>query len=125
LAPFISGRVNDDYFESHRVEIYPLPAADNKTKVQFRFTQTGTGSWYFGIDNFGIYSIPAVTSAPSLSIASSGNSLTISWPSAVTDFTLESTDSLTTQAWTPVSGVANNSVTITINAGNKFYRLHK
>ena len=125
LAPYISGRVNDDSFESHRVEFYPLAMADNQSKVKFRFMQAGTGSWYWGIDNFGLYSIPTVTSAPSLSIASSGNSLTISWPPAVTGFTLESTDSLTTPGWTPVSGVANNSVTITISAGNKFYRLRK
>jgi hypothetical protein len=58
LGRYISARVNDDYFESHRVELFPLPAADNKAKVQLRFTQTGTGSWYFGIDNVGLYSIP-------------------------------------------------------------------
>jgi hypothetical protein len=62
LGRYISGRINDDYFESHRVELFPLPAADNKAKVQMRLTQTGTGSWYWGIDNFGIYSIvPKVT----------------------------------------------------------------
>ncbi|MCD8535695.1 MAG: hypothetical protein LR011_13285, partial [Verrucomicrobia bacterium] len=58
LAPFISGRVNDDPVESKRVELFRLPAADNQQRVKFRFSLTGTDSWYWGIDNFGIYSIP-------------------------------------------------------------------
>jgi len=43
----------------------------------------------------------------------------------VTGFTLQSTDSLTSPSWTPVDGVANNSVTVTIGAGSKFYRLRQ
>jgi hypothetical protein len=62
LGRYISARVNDDNVESHRVELFPLPAADNQKKVQLRFTQTGTGSWYFGIDNVGLYSIPKTSS---------------------------------------------------------------
>ena len=57
LAPFISARINDDGTESKRVELFRLPQADNQAKVRFRFAQAGTGSWYFGIDNFGLYSI--------------------------------------------------------------------
>lgn len=125
LAPYIQGRINDDNVESHRVEFFPIPAAANKAKVQFRFTYTGTGSWYWAVDNFGIYSIPPVNSSPTLTISAAAGSVTISWPSAVTGFTLESTDNLTTPSWSPVSGVANNSVTVTIGAGNKFYRLHQ
>lgn len=59
LGPYISGRINDDPVESKRVELYRLPMADNQARVRFRFTQAGTGSWYFGIDDFGLYSIPA------------------------------------------------------------------
>ena len=125
LAPYISARVNDDNVESHRVELFPLPQADNKSKVTFRFAYAGTASWYWGVDDFGLYSIPPVSSSPTLSISSAAGSVTISWPSAVTGFTLESTDSLTAPSWSPVSGVANNSVTITVGAGNKFYRLHQ
>ncbi len=67
LAPFIQARVNDDPIESKRVEFYPLPAAANQKKVRFRFAQAGTGSWYFGIDNLGIYSI-TVVDAPKINI---------------------------------------------------------
>jgi hypothetical protein len=125
LAPYIDARVNDDKSESHRVELFRLPAADNQAKARFRFMQAGTASWYWGIDDFGLYSIPPVSSSPTLSISAAGGSVTISWPLAVTGFTLESTDSLTAPSWSPVGGVANNSVTITVSAGNKFYRLHQ
>src|SRR6185503_8220273 len=57
LAPFISARVNDDPVESKRVEFIRLAMADNQQNVRFRFMQAGAGSWYFGIDDFGIYSI--------------------------------------------------------------------
>jgi len=59
LAPYISARLNDNNFESKRVELYPLPKAANQSKVKLRFMQAGTGSWYFGIDNVGIYSMSA------------------------------------------------------------------
>jgi hypothetical protein len=61
--------------------------------------------------------------APTLEISRSGNSLTISWPASVTDFTLETADNLPASGWTLVDGVVNNSVTVTIGAANKFYRL--
>lgn len=60
LAPYISPRVNDDPVESKRIELFRLPAADNQAKVRFRFAHAGTDSWYFGIDDFGLYSIPTV-----------------------------------------------------------------
>src|SRR6266850_2960975 len=69
LAPYISARVNDDPVESKRVELFRLVAADNKPAVRFRFAHAGTDSWYFGIDDFGLYSItpgttPVITAAP-------------------------------------------------------------
>jgi hypothetical protein len=84
LAPYISGRTNDDTVESHRVELYPLPAADNHSQVQFRFMQAGTGSWYWGVDEIGIYSIPPVSSPgnqPSFGavVRNSDGSLTLAW----------------------------------------------
>jgi hypothetical protein len=118
LAPYIDGRVNDDTVESHRVEIYPLPMAANQSKVTFRFMQAGTGASTTSAYIFH----SAVSSSPALSISAVGGSVTISWPSAFTGFTLENTDSLTAPSWSTVNGVANNSVTITIGAGNKFYR---
>jgi hypothetical protein len=57
LAPFISGRINDDQVESKRVEVFRLPIADNQPNVRFRLFQAGTGSWYWAIDNWGLYSM--------------------------------------------------------------------
>ncbi len=69
LGPYISARVNDDRIESKRVELFPLPKAANQKTVRLRFAQAGTGSWYFGVDDVGIYSItqldaPKVTADP-------------------------------------------------------------
>jgi hypothetical protein len=55
LAPFIQGRVNDNRFESKRYELFRVSGADNQSKVRFRFIQAGTDSWYWGIDDFGLY----------------------------------------------------------------------
>jgi len=60
LAPFISLRVDDNPVESKRVEFLRLVQADNQAKVRLRFMQAGTGSWYFGIDNVGLYSVSQV-----------------------------------------------------------------
>src|SRR5207244_2912488 len=68
---------------------------------------------------------PAVGSAPPLSVSRSAGSVTISWPAAVTGFTLESSGSLPATNWTPVSVGAGNSVTVNFGAGNKFYRLRQ
>lgn len=57
LAPYLSGRIDDDPAGSKRVEFFRLADADQQGAVQFRFVLTGTDSWYWGIDNFGIYSL--------------------------------------------------------------------
>ncbi|MCP5517481.1 MAG: immunoglobulin domain-containing protein [Verrucomicrobiales bacterium] len=81
LAPFISARVNDDQFESKRVEVLRLAQADNQSRVRIRFTQTGTGSWYFGVDNLGLYSVsqlaPEITTQPLSQLVSAGNPLVL------------------------------------------------
>lgn len=125
LGPYISARVNDDAVESKRVEYFRLPQADNQAKVRFRFAQAGTDSWYFGIDDFGVYSITNASTPPVLSVEYLNGSLTISWSSAATGYTLESTANLAAPAWGTVGGVVNNSVTVTVPAGpgSLFYRL--
>jgi hypothetical protein len=67
----------------------------------------------------------STTENPRLKVAFSANSLTISWDSAVTGFTLESVGTLTSPQWSGVQGVNNNSITISAPAGTKFYRLKK
>jgi hypothetical protein len=69
LAPYLSARGDDDETGSKRVEVIRLAQADNKPAVRFRFAQVGTWSWYFGIDDFGLYSIssanPPILGSPS------------------------------------------------------------
>ncbi|MCL4180431.1 MAG: hypothetical protein KJ072_22125 [Verrucomicrobia bacterium] len=60
LAPYISGRINDDQMESKRIEKFRLPQADNQSRVKLRFFQAGTASWFFGVDNVGFYSIQTI-----------------------------------------------------------------
>jgi hypothetical protein len=122
LAPYISARYDDDPVGSKRVEIFKLPLADNESKVRFRFAHSGTDSWYFGVDDFGLYSFS--TAQPKLSIARTGANLIISWPADVTGYTLEMNGTLS-GTWQVVPGVANNSVTLTIESGQKYFRLKK
>ena len=60
---------------------------------------------------------------PTVSITRTGNSVTLSWPTSYTGFTLESASAVTGASWSPVPGVVNNSVTVPIAPGNQFYRL--
>ena len=92
LIPYISPRRNDDPISSKRIEIIRLPYADNQAHVRFRFGQAGTSSWYFGIDDFGIYTIttPVISRQPasvnadagtavSFGVTASGSPLTYQW----------------------------------------------
>jgi hypothetical protein len=79
LAPYMSARVNDDLVGSMRVEAVRLAQADNQAAVRFRMAQAGRNSWYFGIDNFGLYSLssiapPLVTTPPASQTIAVGNS---------------------------------------------------
>ncbi|SPE51463.1 exported hypothetical protein [Verrucomicrobia bacterium] len=78
LGPFLSARVNDDLVESKRVELIRLVQADNQATVRFRFTQVGQNSYYFGIDDFGLYSLnagnqPVISSVPASQTVAVGN----------------------------------------------------
>lgn len=80
LAPYISGRINDDQMESKRIERFRLPLADNQARVKLRFFQAGTASWFYGVDNVGLYSIsgpqaPEITSQPVGGVLSAGTAL--------------------------------------------------
>lgn len=117
VGAYISGRVNDDPLESKRVEFHRVTQADGQAKVRFRFAQAGTGSWYFGIDNFALYSMTTTTTKAVLSLAGSGGSYTLSWTGTGT--LQEATDVKGT--WTD-SAVQTNPQTIT-PSGTKFYRV--
>jgi hypothetical protein len=57
LGPYLSARFDDDLTGSKRVEVVRLAQADNQPAVRFRIAQAGNNSWYFGIDQFGLYSL--------------------------------------------------------------------
>jgi hypothetical protein len=84
LGPYISGRINDDARESRRIERFRLNQADNKATVRFRFAYAGTSSWWWGIDDFGIFSVepppqaPEIVTAPSSQTVDAGASTTMS-----------------------------------------------
>ncbi len=126
LAPFIEGRVNDEDHESMRFEAYAVPAANNQPSVQFRFFQVGTGSWFWGIDNLGIYSIPSAGSGLGpLAAQLSSDNLVLTWTGAG-NVALQQNSSLSSNTWATVPGsLGADTVTVTNIPGkpSTFYRL--
>ena len=122
---FIQARADDSSTDGKRVELLRAVKADNQASVRFRLTYAGSDSWYFGLDDWGIYSLPAVQESPTLSLSRSGGQVVISWPATATGFTLESSPAVTGAAWTAVSGVTGNSATITATEASVFYRLKR
>jgi hypothetical protein len=120
LAPYIEGRYNDDGKESKRIEAYRVPLADGKPNVKFRFMQAGTSSWYWALDNFGVYSVPSLVSTQlgSLAISRTGTQISISWSGAGV---LYSATDLTGQ-WSIVDN-ATSPYSASASGQRKFYRL--
>jgi hypothetical protein len=124
LAPYISARVDDDAVGSKRLEILRLPLADNQAKVRLRFATSGTDSWYWGIDNVGLYSItpPQITIT---SIIRSGGNVVISWPGEATA-RLQQSPSLLPTNWQDVAGTLGASqATIPTTNSAGFFRIAK
>lgn len=120
LGPYISARVDDDPVGSKRVEIIRLPQADNQPKVRLRFAHAGTDSWYWGIDDVGLYSLPALRIT---NIARSGADVIVSWPAEATT-RLQKTTSLTNPNWQDVAGSTGaSSVTNAVSGAPAYYRL--
>ncbi|MBL9139608.1 MAG: hypothetical protein JNK85_27310 [Verrucomicrobiales bacterium] len=127
LAPFIHGRANDNPAESKRIELLPLPQAANQGSVRVRFLHAGTDSWYFGIDNFGLYSVGASsTERPSLAVSRDGSTVVLSWPSTAAGFVLETSSTAAGGGWQVVPGVTGNThrVSTTVGTG-AYYRLRQ
>ena len=90
LAPYLSPRLDDDQAASKRVEIIRLAQADNQATVRVRFANVGTWSWYWGMDNIGLYSIPtgaapllASSPTPAAQTNAVGNAVSITIAAAV------------------------------------------
>lgn len=116
LAPYIQGRVDDNPVESKRIELFSIPEADNQANVRFRFAHAGADSWYFGIDDFGLYSVGATTGEPpSLAISRDPAGVKLTWTG-----TLESAETIG-GPWSPVTGVTSPATTPATGRA-KFYR---
>lgn len=71
-----------------------------------------------------------VANRPTLSASRSGGNITLSWPTAISDFNLEGNDSIVGGSWDRVTELVviagdQNTVTISIGAGSRFFRLRK
>lgn len=120
LAPYISKRVDDNPVESKRVEIFRLPQADNQPKVRLRFAHAGTDSWYFGVDDVGLYSLPPLKIN---SIVRSGANVNVSWNGAA-GTKLQKASSLTSPNWQDVPGSNGASNALDpVTGGEAYYRL--
>ena len=89
--------------------------AANQSKVKLRFMQAGTGSWYWGVDNLGLYSIPPVSSQPiQMTHSRSGADLAINWTGGQGPFTLQRRADLNAATvWQDVGGtISGNTVTV-------------
>ncbi len=126
LAPYIEGRYNDDGNESKRIELYRVPLADNQKNVVFRFVQAGTSSWYWAIDNWGVYSVPSQVlpvQSPQLSVTLSGSTLNFTW-TATGSFQLQKRIDLATGTWQNVgSPTTSGTASDTVSGPKAFYRL--
>ncbi len=122
LGDYISPRVDDNPVESKRVELFRLPQADNQPKVRLRFAHAGTDSWYFGIDNVGLYSL-ATAQMQISSIVRDGANVTISWEGAP-GRKLQKSTSLTNPVWQDVAGSDGaSSVSDATTGPQAYYRL--
>lgn len=126
LAPYIEARTDDSATDGKRIEVRRLPAADGQSRVRLRFAHAGTDSWYFGLDNVGLYSISsAPAEQPSLTASLEGTGLRLTWPAAATGFVLEQRAEIGSGAWSPVAGVTGNSALVPTSGDRQWFRLRQ
>jgi len=128
IAPYIEGRVNDDGNESKRIELFRVPAADNQKSVKFRFFQAGTSSWYWAIDNWGIYSVPSqggtTPQGISLSVASKDAAhITLTWTGGSGPYLVQKKVSLSDTNWTDVATTSAHTMDVLNDGTTGFFRI--
>lgn len=125
LGPYLSGRVNDDKAESKRIERFRLPAADNAATVRFRFFQAGTGSWWWGVDDLGLYEATiAAAGEVRLTIGTvTANTLTLNWTGGSGKFLVQKKADLNSATWMNVLTTTDHTATVAIDGGSGFFRV--
>ncbi|HZR18143.1 MAG TPA: LamG-like jellyroll fold domain-containing protein [Verrucomicrobiae bacterium] len=80
LIPYIAGYTNDDTMSSKEIVVVRLAQADGQKTVRFRFLDDGTSSWFWGIDNLGLYEIntPVINTQPESQSIDAGTPVTFS-----------------------------------------------
>lgn len=102
---------------------------DHSGSIYVKSIQVSVGKrsdgWMQALGGPSATGIPLAVTIPTipLNITRNGNSVTISWSSSATGWTLQSSPSLSSPNWQSVTGVVNNSVTLTIGPGNLYFRL--
>lgn len=126
IAAALSGRKNDDPLASKQIEVHRIALADNSSHVRFRFAQAGTSSWYFGMDDFGLYSInlPVITTQPqsqtvdantpaSFTVVASGGSFAYQW-----QFNSQNISSATNSSYVIAAASPTNAGIYTVTVRN-------
>ena len=80
LIPYVVGATNDDQVSGKAIQTVRLSQADGQSHVRFRFAYAGTCSWYWGVDDFGLYEIntPVITTQPLTQTIDAGTPVTFS-----------------------------------------------
>jgi hypothetical protein len=117
----IQPRLDNNPGDGTRVEYIRVPEADNKAAVRFRIFYAGSDSWYWGVDDFGIYSDTVVVDPDfHVHVSLNGSTITVTYDPS---FTLQSTTELKPNAvWSPVTGAANGTYTTTATGTTQFFR---
>ncbi len=90
--------------------------------MRLRFAHAGTDSWYWGIDDVGLYSLPALRIT---SIVRSGANVIISWPAEL-NTKLQKATNLTSPSWQDVAGSTGaSSATDAASGAPAYYRLSR
>jgi len=103
---------------------YPISGLALSGNVLYGTTQSGGSS-----DNGTLFSLPlVVSSSPQLTFSLSGTNFILTWPGSVTGFTLQSSPSLSSPAWSavspgPVIVNGHNTVTNPMSGTQNYYRL--
>jgi hypothetical protein len=98
---------------------YDFVAATTNVNLTLSVNVTQQGPHFYGV------TLQQTAPPAQLHIVRSGSQVTISWDTAITGYTLESSGVLPGTTWTAVPGVVNNSVTLSASTGTSFFRLRK
>ena len=128
LLPYIRLCQAGDHVTWHRVEQFPLAAADGQAKVRFRFAFTGANYWDWGFDNFGLYSRSQVQPGLQITkITTAATNLTVNWNGTGANFSgLQTAASLTAPVWIAVPGtIGQTNYTTTVSGKAAYFRAKK